>query len=91
MGGRINTVMQAGFFCLSGVLPREEAVDAIKKSVERTYARKGPDVVQMNLDAIDRAVDCLHEVPIPAKDSEPVVGDMAWGGRIPAPVPAAAP
>jgi len=65
MGGRTNTVMQACFFALSGVLPREEAVKAIKDAVEYTYKRKGAAVVQKNFAAIDASLAQLHEVPIP--------------------------
>jgi pyruvate-ferredoxin/flavodoxin oxidoreductase len=62
LGGRINTVMQVCFFALSGVLPREEAIDEIKKSVRKTYGRKGDKVVDMNLRAVDRSLENMHEV-----------------------------
>src|SRR5262245_3956493 len=52
MGGRINTIMQVCFFALSGVLPREKAIQAIKESIEKTYLKKGDDVVSMNLRAV---------------------------------------
>ncbi len=65
MGRRINTVMQVCFFAISGVLPREQAIAAIKQSIVDTYGRKGEAVVQMNLRAIDQTLDHLHEVKIP--------------------------
>ena len=65
MGRRINTIMQTCFFALSGVLPREEAIAQIKKAIEKTYARKGMDVVQQNFKAVDAALDHLHKVNVP--------------------------
>ena len=49
MGGRINTIMQVCFFALSGVLPKDEAIEAIKYSIKKTYGKKGEEVVKMNL------------------------------------------
>ena len=66
LGGRINTVMQPCFFALSGVLPQDEALAALRESVAKTYARRGADVVTANLTAIDRTLDALHEVRVPA-------------------------
>jgi len=67
MGRRINTIMQTCFFALSGVLPRDEAIAKIKKAIEKTYARKGAEVVQLNFKAVDAALDHLHEVKVPGK------------------------
>ncbi len=67
MGRRINTIMQTCFFALSGVLPREEAIAQIKKAIEKTYARKGAEVVQQNFRAVDAALDHLHEVKVPER------------------------
>ncbi len=69
MGKRINTIMQACFFALSGVLPREEAIQQIKSAIEKTYIKKGRDVVDKNFAAVDAALDHLHEVKIPASVS----------------------
>src|SRR5579885_2973058 len=69
MGGRINTVMQTCFFALSGVLPRDEAVRAIKQSIEKTYGKRGETIVQKNFAAVDRALDNLHEVAVPQQVS----------------------
>ena len=67
MGGRINTIMQTCFFALSGVLPREEAVEAIKKSIRKTYGKKGEEIVDMNIAAVDQTLANLHEVKVPAE------------------------
>jgi pyruvate-ferredoxin/flavodoxin oxidoreductase len=64
MGGRINTIMQVCFFALSGVLPKEEAIDAIKNSIKKTYGKKGEEIVQMNLKAVDNTLAHLHEVQV---------------------------
>ena len=83
MGGRINTVMQTCFFAVSGVLPRDEAIAAIKRAIAKTYGKRGDPVVQRNFAAVDRALDGLYEVAVPAT--------TAGGcGRRPA-VPAGAP
>lgn len=67
MGGRINTVMQTCFFAISGVLPREEAIDAIKHSIEKTYGKRGKVVVEKNFAAVDATLANLYEVPVPDK------------------------
>ena len=66
MGGRINTVMQTCFFALSGVLPREEAITAIKHAIEKTYGKRGEAVVAKNFAAVDNSLAHLHEVTVPA-------------------------
>ena len=65
LGGRINTVMQACFFALAGVIPRDEAMSLIKESVSSTYARRGDAVVARNHAAIDRALEGLERLPVP--------------------------
>jgi len=65
MGKRINTVMQACFFALSGVLPRDEAIQQIKQAIEKTYKAKGQAVIDKNFAAVDAALDHLFEVEIP--------------------------
>ncbi|PIQ24120.1 pyruvate:ferredoxin (flavodoxin) oxidoreductase [bacterium (Candidatus Blackallbacteria) CG17_big_fil_post_rev_8_21_14_2_50_48_46] len=82
MKGRINTVMQTCFFAISGVLPRENALEAIRDSIQETYAKKGVEVVKRNLDAVDNTLAHLHEVPLPAQASSlrerrAVVSDQA--------------
>jgi pyruvate-ferredoxin/flavodoxin oxidoreductase len=64
MGGRINTVMQVCFFALAGVLSREEAIAQIKKAIEKTYGKKGKEIVRMNLQAVDNTLANLFEVPL---------------------------
>jgi len=66
MGGRVNTIMQTCFFAISGVLPREEAIEAIKNSIKKTYGKRGESIVQKNFAAVDAALDNLIEVKIPA-------------------------
>jgi pyruvate-ferredoxin/flavodoxin oxidoreductase len=67
MGQRINTVMQPCFFALSGVLPRERAIEAIKESIRKTYGKRGQAVVRRNEAAVDAALGALHEVKVPAR------------------------
>ncbi len=69
MAGRINTIMQVCFFSVSGVLPRDEAIAAIKKSIRETYGKKGEEIVQMNLNAVDSTLANLHEVKVPTEVS----------------------
>jgi pyruvate-ferredoxin/flavodoxin oxidoreductase len=67
MGGRINTIMQVCFFALSGVLPREAAIEAIKNSIKKTYGKKGEEIVAMNLKAVDNTLEHLYQVQLPNK------------------------
>lgn len=67
MGARINTIMQTCFFALSGVLPRDEAIDQIKYTIKKTYGRKGEEVVKKNIAAVDQTLENLFEVKVPAK------------------------
>jgi pyruvate-ferredoxin/flavodoxin oxidoreductase len=62
MGVRINTIMQTCFFAISGVLPRDEAIGHIKKTIEKTYSRKGAEVVQKNFAAVDHTLAHLYPV-----------------------------
>ena len=66
MGGRINTVMQTCFFAISGVLPRDEAIAEIKKSIKKTYGKRGEAVVQQNFEAVNTTIAHLAEVKVPA-------------------------
>ncbi|GGA20538.1 pyruvate:ferredoxin (flavodoxin) oxidoreductase [Okeania sp. KiyG1] len=82
MRGRINTVMQTCFFALANVLPREEAIAQIKKYIQKTYGKKGQEIVNMNLQAVDNTLDNLYEVKIPTEVSStlhrlPPVSDTA--------------
>jgi len=66
MGSRINTIMQTCFFAISGVLPREEAIEQIKKAIKKTYGKRGEAVVQKNFAAVDAALAHLEKVPVPS-------------------------
>ncbi len=79
---RINTVMQACFFAVARLVPGADGQAALKSAAARAYAKAGPEVVQANLTAIDRAVASVQRVPVP---------DTVTGAPVPAPVPAAAP
>lgn len=65
MGGRINTIMQTCFFALSDILLREQAIEQIKKSIRKTYGRRGEQVLERNFAAVDAALAALHEVVVP--------------------------
>ena len=67
MGRMINTIMQVCFFAISNVLPKDAAIEAIKKSIVKTYSRKGDAVVKKNLDAVDHTLSHLFEVEYPNK------------------------
>ncbi len=69
MGGRVNTIMQTCFFALSGVLPRAEAIAQIKKSIEKSYARKGDEIVRRNWAAVDLTLENLHKVEVPSEST----------------------
>ena len=65
MGRKINTIMQTCFFSISGVLPHDEAIKEIKDSIEKTYGKRGDNIVAMNFKAVDNALSNLHRVTIP--------------------------
>jgi pyruvate-ferredoxin/flavodoxin oxidoreductase len=67
MGVHINTIMQTCFFAISGILPREEAIAEIKKSIKKTYSKFGETVVNKNNHAVDQALENLHEVNLSGK------------------------
>jgi pyruvate-ferredoxin/flavodoxin oxidoreductase len=67
MGGRMNTIMQTAFFAISGVLPREQAIAEIKHAIEKTYGKRGEAVVKQNFEAVDRTLENLYEVKVPAE------------------------
>ena len=82
MGVRINTIMQTCFFAISGVLPREEAIEQIKKAIKKTYGRKGDEIVKKNFAAVDHTLAHLYEVKVPGKvtttrQMPPTVSDEA--------------
>ncbi len=69
MGKRINTIMQVCFFALSGVLPRDKALQQIRKAIEKSYRAKGQAVIDRNFAAVDAALDHLHQVDVPSAAS----------------------
>jgi pyruvate-ferredoxin/flavodoxin oxidoreductase len=83
LGARINTIMQTCFFCISGILPSDKAVESLKSAIKKTYGKKGDEIVQSNFDAVDGAVAALEEVTVPEK--------VAGKGHMLPPVPADAP
>jgi pyruvate-ferredoxin/flavodoxin oxidoreductase len=83
MGNRINTVMQTCFFALSGVLPRDEAIAAIKGSIEHTYKRRGMVVVERNWAAVDATLDHLFEVAVPERATSMLQRRAAVSQRAP--------
>jgi len=83
MGSRVNTIMQTAFFKISGVLPEDEAIKLVKKYTEKTYARKGADVVAKNIKAIDVALQSVVQVKYPDKATSKL--------HMSSPVPADAP
>ncbi|MDR2974795.1 MAG: pyruvate:ferredoxin (flavodoxin) oxidoreductase [Propionibacteriaceae bacterium] len=83
LGGRTNTVLQTCFFAISGVLPRDVAIDAIKKSITKTYGKKSQEIVEKNHTAVDHSLTGLHKIEVPAKP-------VSTHGFIP-PVPPTAP
>jgi len=66
MGSRMNTILQVCFFAISAVLPGEQAIEAIRKSIRDTYGRKGDEIVQKNMRAVDETLAHLFEVKVPA-------------------------
>ncbi len=82
MGSRINTIMQTCFFAISGVLPKDEAIAQIKAAIEKTYRRKGEEIIRRNFAAVDQTLENLHRVEVPAmvsaqRSMPPPVSDAA--------------
>ena len=72
LGARINMIMQTAFFVISRIIPKEKAVESIKKEIKKTYIKKGEEVVKLNYEAVDRALQSIVEVPIPDKATSKV-------------------
>ncbi|SUS07000.1 putative 2-oxoacid-flavodoxin fused oxidoreductase:conserved protein; 4Fe-4S cluster binding protein [uncultured Defluviicoccus sp.] len=83
MGTRTNTIMQTCFFAISGVLSREEAIDRIKKSIRKTYGKKGEEIVRKNFEAVDVTLAHLHEAKVP----EAVTSSQEMRAVVPAKAP----
>ncbi len=84
MGKRINTIMQTCFFAISGILPREQAIAAIKQAVEKTYGKKGRRIVELNFNAIDQTLANLHEISVPATASSTIAAHATVPDNAPA-------
>jgi pyruvate-ferredoxin/flavodoxin oxidoreductase len=67
MGTRINTIMQTCFFAISGVLPRDKAIEQIKRTIKKTYSKKGEEVVRKNFEAVDHTLAHLYKVEVPGR------------------------
>ena len=79
--GRTNTVLQTCFFAVSGVMPRDDAIAAVKAAVHKSYGRRGPEVVRRNESAVDSALAALHRIDVPATvTSEVPMQDMVPPG-----------
>ena len=72
MGSRMNVIMQVCFFAISKVLPRDEAIEAIRESIRHTYGKKGEEVVKKNMLAVDETLAHLFEVKVPATVSSKI-------------------
>ncbi len=83
LGGRINTVLQTCFFALSGILERDEAIEAIKDQIRKNYGKRGDVVLRRNFEAVDRAIAGLAKVEVPPEPTNPITE--------PSPVPDIAP
>ena len=71
LGGRINTVLQTCFFALTRVVEPSAAVEAIKAEIRKAYGKRGEVVVRRNLEAVDRALEGLSRMPVPAAVTAP--------------------
>jgi pyruvate-ferredoxin/flavodoxin oxidoreductase len=66
MGARVNTIMQTCFFAISGVLPKDEAIQKIKDAIKKEYGRKGEEIVKKNWNAVDQSLAHMYEIPVPS-------------------------
>jgi len=66
LGVRINTIMQVAFFALSGILPKDEAIEKIRQTIKKTYGKRGQAVVDQNFAAVDQALAHLYEIKVPS-------------------------
>ncbi len=79
MGRLINTIMQTCFFAISGILPREQAIAAIKQAVDKTYGKKSRRLAELNFRAIDLSLANLHRIEVPQRGelAGPAPGEQA--------------
>jgi len=83
MGSRMNTILQTCFFAISKVLPGEQAIEAIRQSIRDTYGKKGDEVVQQNLHAVDETLAHMFEVAIPEKVTSQIEMPPAFSPQAP--------
>ena len=83
MGSRMNTILQTCFFAISKVLPRDEAIEAIRQSIRDTYGKKGDEIVQQNLRAVDATLAHMFEVAIPEKVTSQIEMPPAFAAGAP--------
>jgi len=83
MGSRMNTIMQVCFFAISKVLPREEAIEAIRDSIRHSYGKKGEEIVQKNLRAVDETLAHLFEVSLPDRPTNRTAMPAPFSGEAP--------
>ena len=83
MGSRMNTILQVCFFAISKVLPREEAIEAIRKSIRDTYGRKGEEIVQKNMKAVDETLAHLFEVNVPERITSTIEMPLPFSAEAP--------
>ncbi|MDX9703244.1 MAG: pyruvate:ferredoxin (flavodoxin) oxidoreductase [Candidatus Auribacterota bacterium] len=79
LGNRINVIMQTAFFKITGILPPDKAIEAIKESIKKTWGRKGTKIVQINIEAVDAAQKHIFQINVPSQPSN------SEGMRIPVP------
>ena len=77
LGNRINMIMQSAFFKLANVIPVDDAVEYLKESIVKTYGKKGDKIVKMNQEAVEKGVNGLHKVEIPASWADAADADDA--------------
>jgi len=83
MGSRMNTILQVCFFAISKVLPRDEAIEAIRDSIRYTYGKKGEEVVQQNMKAVDETLAHLFEVKVPEQTTSTIEMPPPFSGNAP--------
>ena len=83
MGSRMNTILQTCFFAISKVLPRDEAIEAIRQSIHDTYGKKGDEVVRQNLRAVDETLSHMFEVSVPEKVTSQIEMPPAFAAGAP--------
>jgi pyruvate-ferredoxin/flavodoxin oxidoreductase len=83
MGSRMNTILQTCFFAISKVLPREQAIEAIRQSIRDTYGKKGDEIVQQNLRAVDETLAHMFEVALPEKVTSQIEIPPAFSPQAP--------